>query len=130
MSDYTIVNIREHENVAPKFGMPDEMEARFPKQALNCEIGAVGLETLGPNFRTPFGHKHKTQEELYVVVRGSGRVKLDDEVVDIRQWDVVRVPAHMMRNFEAGDDGLEVLAFGAPISEENDGEIVPGWWTD
>ena len=130
MSDYTIVNIREHENIAPKFGMPDGMEARFPKQALECEIGAVGLETLGPGFRTPFGHKHKKQEELYVVVRGSGRVKLDDDIVDVRQWDVVRVPPHVMRNFEAGDDGLEVLAFGAPIGDENDGEIVPGWWSD
>jgi len=130
VSDYTKVNIREHENVAPKFGMPDEMEARFPKQALECEIGAVGLETLGPGFRTPFGHKHKKQEELYVVVSGSGRVKLDDEILDVRQLDVIRVPPHVMRNFEAGDDGLEVLAFGAPIGDENDGEIVPGWWSD
>ena len=61
MSDYTIVNIREHENVAPKFGMPDEMEARFPKKALDCEIGAVGLETLDPGFRTPFGHKRPSR---------------------------------------------------------------------
>jgi mannose-6-phosphate isomerase-like protein (cupin superfamily) len=130
MSDYTIVNIREHENIAPKFGMPDDMEARFPKKELNCEIGAVGLETLGPGFRTPFGHKHKTQEELYVVVSGGGRVKLDDEIVDLRQWDVVRVAPDTMRNFEAGPDGMEVLAFGAPIAEESDGETVPGWWTD
>ncbi len=130
MGDYTIVNIREHENIAPKFGMPHDMEARFPKQALNCEVGAVGLETLAPGFRTPFGHRHKTQEELYVVVSGSGRVKLDDEIVDIRRWDVIRVPAETMRNFEAGPDGLEILAFGAPIAEESDGEIVPGWWTD
>ena len=130
MSDYTIVNIREHENVAPKFGMPDDIEARFPRRELNCEIGAVGLETLGPGFRTPFGHKHKRQEELYVVVSGSGRVKLDDDIVDVKQWDVVRVPPHVMRNFEAGPDGIEVLAFGAPITDENDGEIVPGWWSD
>jgi mannose-6-phosphate isomerase-like protein (cupin superfamily) len=130
MSDYSIVNIREHENIAPQFGMPDEMEARFPKRALSCEIGAVGLETLGPNFRTPFGHRHKEQEELYVVVSGSGRVKLDDEIVDVGQWDVIRVPPQVMRNFEAGPDGLEVLAFGAPIAEESDGEIVPDWWTD
>ena len=130
MSDYTIVNIREHENVAPKFGMPEGMEARFPRGQLGCEIGAVALETLAPGLRAPFGHKHKTQEELYVVVGGSGRVKLDDDIVDIRQWDVVRVPAEVMRSFEAGDDGLEVLAFGAPISEENDSELVPGWWTD
>jgi mannose-6-phosphate isomerase-like protein (cupin superfamily) len=130
MSDYTIVNIREHENIAPKFGIAEGLEARFPKRDLQCEIGGLGLETLAPGFRTPFGHKHTRQEELYVVVRGSGRVKLDDEIVGIRQWDVIRVPPHVMRNFEAGDEGLEVLAFGAPISEENDGEIVPGWWTD
>ena len=129
MSDYTIVNIREHENVAPKFGMPDEMEVRFPRRALECEIGAVGLEALGPGFRTPFGHTHEKQEELYVIVRGSGRVKLDDDIVDVRQWDVVRVPPGVMRNFEAGDEGIEVLAFGAPIGED-DSTIVPGWWAD
>ncbi len=130
MSDYTIVNIRESEDLAPKFGMPSEMKAHFPKRELNCEIGAVSLERLGPGFRTPFGHKHKRQEELYVIVAGSGRVKLDDDIVDVRQWDVVRVGPETMRNFEGGPDGLEVLAFGAPIAEENDGEIVPGWWTD
>ena len=130
MSDYTIVNIREHEDVAPKFGMPEGMEARFPKRELGCEIGGLALETLAPGLRAPFGHKHKAQEELYVVVRGSGRVKLDDDIVDIRQWDVIRVPPQVMRNFEAGDDGLEILAFGAPIGDDNDSELVPGWWTD
>jgi|SRR5580765_7842038 uncharacterized cupin superfamily protein len=129
MSDYTIVNIREHENIAPKFGMPDEMEVRFPRKALDCEIGAVGLETLEPGFRTPFGHKHARQEELYVILKGSGRVKIEDEILDVRQWDVVRVGTDTMRNFEAGPDGLEVLAFGAPIGED-DSEIVPGWWSD
>jgi mannose-6-phosphate isomerase-like protein (cupin superfamily) len=130
MSDYTIVNIRESEDFAPKFGMPSELKAHFPKQELDCEIGAVGLERLSPGFRQPFGHRHKTQEELYVIVAGSGRVKLDDEIVDVRQWDVIRVAPPVMRNFEAGPDGLEVLAFGAPIAEENDGEIEMGWWTD
>jgi mannose-6-phosphate isomerase-like protein (cupin superfamily) len=130
MSDYTIVNIRESEDFAPRFGMPDGMAAHFPKRELDCKIGAVGLERLAPGFRTPFGHRHKVQEELYVVVSGSGRVKLDGEIVDVRQWDVIRVPPETMRNFEAGPDGLEVLAFGAPIAEESDGEIVPGWWAD
>ena len=130
MSDFTIVNIRESEDFAPRFGMPSELKAHFPKRELDCEIGAVGLERLAPGFRHPFGHRHKTQEELYVVVSGSGRLKLDDEIVDVRQWDVVRVPPQTMRNFEAGPDGLEVLAFGAPISDESDGEIVQGWWTD
>ena len=130
MSDYTIVNIRESEDFAPKFGMPSELKAHFPKRELDCEIGAVGLERLAPGFRHPFGHRHKTQEELYVVVSGSGRLKLDDEIVDVRQWDVIRVAPPVMRNFEAGPDGIEVLAFGAPIDEENDGEIEMGWWTD
>jgi mannose-6-phosphate isomerase-like protein (cupin superfamily) len=110
--------------------MPSELKAHFPKKELGCEIGAVGLERLAPGFRTPFGHRHKQQEELYVIVAGSGSVKLDDEIVPVRQWDVIRVPPQMMRNFEAGPDGLDVLAFGAPIGEENDGEIVPGWWAD
>ena len=130
MSDYTIVNIRESEDFAPKFGMPSELKAHFPKRELDCEIGAVGLERLAPGFRQPFGHRHKTQEELYVIVSGGGRVKLDDVIVDVRQWDVIRVAPPVMRNFEAGPDGLEVLAFGAPIAEENDGEIEMGWWTD
>ena len=130
MRDYTIVNIRESEDFAPKFGMPSELKAHFPKRELDCEIGAVGLERLAPGFRHPFGHRHKTQEELYVIVSGGGRVKLDDEIVDVRQWDVIRVAPPVMRNFEAGPDGLEVLAFGAPIAEENDGEIEMGWWTD
>jgi mannose-6-phosphate isomerase-like protein (cupin superfamily) len=130
MRNYTIVNIRESEDFAPKFGMPSELNAHFPKKELNCEIGAVGLERLAPGFRQPFGHRHKTQEELYVVVSGGGRVKLDDEIVEVRLWDVIRVAAPVMRNFEAGPDGLDVLAFGAPIAEENDGEIVMGWWTD
>ena len=130
MRDYTIVNIRESEDFAPKFGMPSELKAHFPKRELDCEIGAVGLERLAPGFRQPFGHRHKTQEELYVVVSGSGRLKLDDEIVDVRQWDVIRVAPPVMRNFEAGPDGIEVLAFGAPMAEENDGEIEMGWWTD
>ena len=124
------MNIRESEDFAPKFGISSELKAHFPKRELDCEIGAVGLERLAPGFRQPFGHRHKTQEELYVIVAGSGRVKLDDEIVDVRQWDVIRVAPPVMRNFEAGPDGLEVLAFGAPIAEENDGEIEMGWWAD
>jgi mannose-6-phosphate isomerase-like protein (cupin superfamily) len=130
MSDYTIVNILESENVAPGFGMPEGMAAHFPKKELDCKIGAVGLERLPPGVRTPFGHRHRDQEELYVVVSGGGRVKLDDEILDVRQWDVIRVSPETMRNFEAGPDGLEVLAFGAPIGDENDGEIEMGWWAD
>jgi uncharacterized cupin superfamily protein len=130
MSDHTIVNLREVENLAPKFGLPAEIEARFPKHALGCKTGAVSLQRLAPGARSPFGHRHTQQEELYVIVEGGGSMKLDDEIVAVRRWDAVRVAPETMRAFEAGPDGLEVLAFGAPIAEQSDGEIVPGWWTD
>ena len=130
MSDYTIVNLREVENLAPKFGLPPEIEARFPKQALGCKTGAVSLQRLAPGARSPFGHRHERQEELYVIVDGGGSMKLGDEVVPVRQWDVIRVGPETMRAAEGGPDGLEFLAFGAPIAEESDGEIVQGWWDD
>jgi len=130
MSDYTIVNLDEVENIAPKFEMPAGMDVRFPRRTLGCTSGGVGVERLAPNTRIPFGHKHGTQEEIYVVAEGSGRVKLGDEVRDVRRWDIVRVAADTMRNFESGPDGMTLIAFGAPIAEQNDGEIVAGWWSD
>jgi len=130
MSDYTIVNLGDVENVAPKFQMPEGMDVRFPKRQLGCTIGGVGIEKLPSGVRTPFGHTHSEQEELYVIAEGSGRVKIEDEVRDLRTWDIVRVGSNTMRNFEAGPDGITIIAFGAPIAEENDGEIVPGWWAD
>jgi mannose-6-phosphate isomerase-like protein (cupin superfamily) len=104
------------------------MDVRFPKRQLGCTIGGVGIEKLPPGVRTPFGHTHTEQEELYVIAEGSGRVKIEDEVHDLRTWDIVRVGPNTMRNFEAGPEGITVIAFGAPIGEQNDGEIVPGWW--
>jgi gentisate 1,2-dioxygenase len=130
MSDYTIVNLGDVENVAPKFQMPEGMDVRFPKRDLGCTTGGVGIEKLPPGLRTPFGHKHGEQEEIYVIAEGSGRIKLDDEVRDLRQWDILRIGPGVMRNVEAGDDGITLIAFGAPIGETNDGEIVPGWWSD
>src|SRR5439155_7268827 len=123
MSDYTIVNLREAEDMAPKFGMAPEVEARFPKRELGCRIGAVSLQGLAPNARQPFGHRHANQEELYVILNGGGRVKLDDDVVEVRQWDAIRIAAPTMRALEAGPEGMEYLAYGAPIGEENDAEM-------
>jgi uncharacterized cupin superfamily protein len=130
VSDFSIVNLREVEDSAPQFGMPEGMEARFPKRALGSTIGAVSLQRFGPGLRSPFGHRHARQEELYVILEGSGRMKLEDEVVEVRQWDAVRVSAGTMRAFEAGSDGLEFLAFGAPIADEPDVELTPGWWAE
>jgi mannose-6-phosphate isomerase-like protein (cupin superfamily) len=78
----------------------------------------------------PFGHKHAEQEEVYVVVGGSGRVKLDDEVRDVREWDAVRVGPDTVRDFEAGPNGLALVAVGAPFQGANDVEMIPGWWSE
>jgi len=126
---YTKQNLRAVENQAPKFDMPQEMEARFARRAIDGETLGLSLFTLDPNFRVPFGHKHEGQEEVYVVVRGSARVKVDGEVVELREWDAIRFDKDTMRNMEAGPDGVEYLAFGAG-TDPTDAEMAPGWWSD
>lgn len=130
MTDYTIINLRDVEDSAPGFGFSDTMEARFATRGLGGTTVGLALENIKPGRRVPFGHLHREQEELYVVVHGSGRVKIDDQVHEVGRWDAVRIGAGTTRNFEAGPEGLELLAFGAPVSVGNDSEILPGWWTD
>jgi uncharacterized cupin superfamily protein len=133
MSEYTIVNLRQVEDQAPKFGHAPNLEARFASVPLELRNSGVSYQRLAPNFRVPFGHKHKQQEELYVLVGGSARLKLDDEIVELGEWDAVRVPPERMRCFEAGEDGAEILAFGAPRTgppQEDVDEMTPNWWTD
>jgi mannose-6-phosphate isomerase-like protein (cupin superfamily) len=129
MSSYAKANLRDVENQAPNFGMPDEMEARFARSAIDGKTLGLSLFALAPNFRIPFGHKHSGQEEVYVVVRGSARVKVEDEVVELGQWDAIRFGTDTMRNMEAGPDGVEYLAFGAG-EDPRDAEMAPGWWSD
>jgi quercetin dioxygenase-like cupin family protein len=130
MSAYTKGNLRsEVENQAPKFGMPADMEARFARTALGGETLGLSLMTLAPGFRIPFGHKHEHQEEVYVVVRGSARVKVEDEVVELAEWDAIRFDKNTMRAVEAGPAGVEYLAFGAG-EDPRDAEMVQGWWSD
>ena len=83
---------------------------------------------LAPNFRIPFGHKHEGQEEVYVIVRGSARIKVEDEIVELGEWDAIRFDKDTMRNVEAGPEGVEYLAFGAG-DDPTDAEMVPGWWS-
>jgi len=132
MAAHTIVNLNDVEDMGPKFGYAPNLQARFAGSVLGLEKSGLSFQRLAPNFRMPFGHKHKQQEEVYVVVRGSGRLKLDDEIVDVKELDVVRVPGEVMRAFEAGSDGIEVLAFGAPNTgpPQEDAEMQPGWWTE
>jgi len=129
MGEYTKQNLRDVENQSPNFGMPEELQARFARTALAGETLGLSLMTLAPNFRIPFGHKHSGQEEVYVVVRGSGRAKVDDEVVELREWDAIRFGKDTMRNMDAGPDGVEYLAFGAG-DDPRDAEMAPGWWSD
>jgi mannose-6-phosphate isomerase-like protein (cupin superfamily) len=130
MSNYTKTNIRSDvEDQAPNFNMPQEMEARFGRSALAGESLGLSLFTLAPNFRIPFGHKHEGQEEVYVVVRGSGRVKVEDEIVEVEEWDAIRFDKDTMRNVEAGPDGIEYLAFGAG-EDPRDVEMASDWWSD
>ena len=130
VAGYTIRNLKEIEDAAPGFGLSPGLEARFASGPLECETVGLSYQRIAPNFRVPFGHRHRTQEEIYVVLRGGGRVKLDDEVIELGQWDAVRVSSETMRGFEAGPEGAELLAFGAPTSGAgaSDVELAPGWW--
>src|SRR4051794_27375117 len=129
MADFTLLNLKQDvEDSAPKFGMAPDVEARFAGRALELTQSGFSYQRLAPNTRMPFGHRHEAQEELYLVISGSGRAKIGDDVVDVQAWDAVRVPADEMRAFEAGDDGLELLAFGAPHAPGEVTDMTPEWW--
>ncbi len=128
MSDYTIKNLKEVDDAAA--GRGGDVEARFGRKHLDSDHLGVSYFRYGPNFRTPYGHRHREQEEAYVVVGGSGRMRLDDEVVELRQWDTVRVAPGVARAFEGGPDGLELIAVGNDRPEGGDGEMIEGFWTD
>ena len=128
MSDFSIKNLKEVDDLAAGRGM--DIESRFARKHLDSQHLGVSYFRYGPNFRAPYGHRHRVQEEAYVVVSGSGRVRLDDEVRDVRQWDVIRVAPQVVRTFEGGPDGLELIAIGSDRPEGGDGEMVQDFWTD
>jgi mannose-6-phosphate isomerase-like protein (cupin superfamily) len=130
VGDYTKVNLKEVEDQADRFGLAPNIEARMARVALELEQSGVSYLRLAPNFRVPWGHTHKQQEEVYVLVSGTARMKLGDEVVDLKQWDAVRVPKDTMRGVEAGADGAELLAIGAPNTGPGDANLADGWWSD
>jgi mannose-6-phosphate isomerase-like protein (cupin superfamily) len=129
MSAYSIKNLREVDDAAADRA-PD-VEARFARKHLDSEHLGVSYFRYGPRYRSSTGHSHREQEEAYVVIAGSGRVKLDDEILELRRWDVLRVAPHVVRAFEGGPDGLELIAIGADRPAGGDG--VPterDWWTE
>jgi uncharacterized cupin superfamily protein len=127
MTGYAIQNLEEIEDSAVKYGLSPQLETHFARQDLGARTLGLSLQRLAPNTRQPFGHRHEHQEEVYVILGGGGRVSLDDAVVEVRRWDAIRVAPDTTRAFEAGPDGLELLAFGAH-TDSGDVESVEGFW--
>jgi mannose-6-phosphate isomerase-like protein (cupin superfamily) len=130
MAAYTKVNLRSDvEDMAPKHGM-EGIESHFARTNLELANSGLSLFRLDPGYRAPFGHTHSEQEEVYLIVSGSARVAVGDEVVEAGQWDAVRIAPGELHGMEAGPDGAEIVAFGAPNTENKDAELEPGWWPE
>jgi mannose-6-phosphate isomerase-like protein (cupin superfamily) len=127
-TSYTLKNLTDVEDSAANFGLGEIQQARFANSDLAAENTGLSHHRINPGMRQGFGHRHVAAEEVYVVLAGSGRVKLDDEIVAIERLDAIRVAPGVTRAFEAGPEGIEVLALGA--RHEGDGEVIQNWWTD
>ena len=126
---YTLKKLTDVEDSAVKFGYSEQQEAHFAKDDLETTETGVSFHRVKAGQRQAFGHKHDDAEEVYVVVAGSGRIKLDDEIVGLTRLDAIRVAPTVIRAFEAGPDAdLELLAFGP--RHDGDGEVIQGWWAD
>ncbi|MDQ3867155.1 MAG: hypothetical protein M3304_10090, partial [Actinomycetota bacterium] len=121
MAAYCVVNLKEVENQGVNFGFEEDvLQLRMARVPLECSDCGISYERLGPKYRLPFGHRHKRQEEIYILVGGSGRMKIEDEVVELQPWTAVRVPHETMRGLEAGPDGAELIVVGAPNTGPGD----------
>lgn len=128
MSTYRKINLSEVKDLAPDFGMGEMGSARFARESLGAERIGLTHYAMNPGQRVGFGHRHHASEEIYLVVSGRGRFKLEDDVIDVGERDVVYCPPGTMREWEAGPDGLELIAFGGHA--DNDAEMERGWWTE
>jgi mannose-6-phosphate isomerase-like protein (cupin superfamily) len=126
---YTIKNLEQVEDAAAKYGFGEAGEARFANSDLETEQAGLSHHRVKPNLRQAFAHHHEEVEEVYVVIAGSGRIKLDDEIVEISTYDAIRISPTVVRQLEAGPDGLEVLAF-SPRRADDRGKMLTDWWTD
>jgi quercetin dioxygenase-like cupin family protein len=128
MSSYASINLMELEDVVGD--RAPGIEGRFGRSHLESRELGVSHFRYGPNLRSPMAHSHREQEEAYIVVAGSGRALLDGEVLELRQWDVLRVAPEVVRAFEAGPDGLDLIAVGSSRPEGGDGEMGTANWPD
>ena len=126
-SGFAIKNLKEAERSS---SAPPGLEARLARQYLGSEHLGVSYFRYEPGVRTPFGHSHGEQEEAYVVVAGSGRAKLDERIVELRQWDVLRIAPGVMRALEGGPEGLELIAIGSDRGEDEEVRADEGFWVD
>ena len=129
MSGHTRINLLEDvkDSVA---GRAEGLEGRFGRGPMGARDIGVSHWRYAPDFRNPMGHKHREQEEAYLVISGSGQILLDGEVTELRQWDLVRVSPEVVRAFAAGPDGMEIVAVGGPKPEGGDGETAPLTWPE
>jgi quercetin dioxygenase-like cupin family protein len=125
---YTIRNLDETKDSAKEFGLSEVGEAHFPREELGAESTGFAYHVLKPGKRQAFGHRHENAEEVYVVLDGAGRIRLDENVREISKHDAIRVSPPVVRAFEAGPDGMTVLAFGA--RHESDGELLHDFWAE
>ena len=131
MAEYTRRNLKtDIEDQAPKFGFAPNLEFRMAGDPLGASESAVSYLRVAPGYRLPFGHSHAEQEEIYLLVSGSARLKLDEEILELDPWDAVRIAKDTVRNLEAGPDGAELVLFGAPKAGAGDADMTQDWWTD
>jgi mannose-6-phosphate isomerase-like protein (cupin superfamily) len=129
MADYTLRNLKDDvENSAERFGLAPDLETRFGRNPLDVEGGGFSYQRMAPNYVVPFGHRHTNHEEVYLVIAGSGRAKLDGEEQELKQWDALRVAPRVARGFAAGPDGMELLVIG--FGEAGDSEMLQGYWDE
>jgi quercetin dioxygenase-like cupin family protein len=118
MANVTKVHLVDDiKDLAATAGFGDQLETRFARAALGSKEGALGFQRIKPGQRQPFGHKHKEQEEIHVVIRGSGRLKIDHEIIEVGELDAIRIAPDVIRQFEAGPDGMDLLIFGSPAGD-------------
>lgn len=131
MSDaHTKVNLKtDVEDQAAAYDLAPNFELRFGRGPLGCEQHGVSYVRVGPGFRVPFGHRHAEQEEVYVLISGGAQIKIEGQTLEMTVLDAVRVSASAVRSLQGGPEGAELIVTGAP-AVDNDGELLPGWWTD
>jgi mannose-6-phosphate isomerase-like protein (cupin superfamily) len=130
LSEYTVVKVSDVPDQGPNLGVAPHVEIRFLRNDLNCENCGVSYMRIGPNYRQSTGHQHKVQEEIYLLVSGSARVKAGEDVVELQPWTAIRVPNETARSIEAGSEGAEFVIVGAPNTGPGDAIDVEDHWAD